>query len=369
MKKKNIKVKKGKGDISITIENNLNANNKQINHQPKAEGFIKPGVLKRRRRKKKVEDNEEINNETLQQSLQKLPPLKDVSYIKPGPVGAFKIWQNTMDSYNTTVPMNQAQQLGLVPPQLPAPPTQQALPPPPTQQALSAPPTAEKPLTLENFKQVMSMMREEQQRPPSEWGRNLVDDDDEPRMPASPTFSTMSKRNYLEDDMDFANEIENSVAEVYGLDPNDPETKETSKEVQQILNKARAGVETIQAKRLGTLHANKKMVPRGKYKDTEAYKMAYNKAYNERISKDQDDISEITEVGRTRAGKKKVQISDPSESGVTDRSRQRERERLKRELEGELEELNKQMPDFGDFENFDVDTELAKAGLTRIEEF
>jgi hypothetical protein len=354
MKKKNIKVKKGKGDISITIENNLNANNKQINHQP----------IKRRRRKKKVEDNEEINNETLKQSLQELPPLKDTSYIKPGPVGAFKIWQNTMDSYNTTVPMNQAQQLGLVPPQLPAPPTQLSLPAPPTQSAQPAPTAAENPLTLENFKQVMSMMREEQQRPPSEWGRNLVDDD-EPRMPASPTFSTMSKRNYLEDDMDFANEIENSVDEVYGLDPNDPETKETSKEVQQILNKARAGVETIQAKRLGTLHANKKMVPRGKYKDTEAYKMAYNKAYNEQISKDEDEINEDTVVGRTRAGKKKVQISDDLKSGVTDRSRQRERERLKRELE----ELNKQIPDFGDFENFDVDTELAKAGLTRIEEF
>jgi thiol-disulfide isomerase/thioredoxin len=44
--KKNIKVKKNKGDISITIENNLNANNKQINHQP----------IKRRRRKKKVEN-------------------------------------------------------------------------------------------------------------------------------------------------------------------------------------------------------------------------------------------------------------------------------------------------------------------------
>ena len=100
MKKKNIKVKKGNGDISITIENNLNANNKQINHQP----------IKRRRRKKKVEDTEEINDETLKQSLQELPPLKDVSYIKPGPVGTFKIWQNAIDSYNTTVPMNHAQQ-------------------------------------------------------------------------------------------------------------------------------------------------------------------------------------------------------------------------------------------------------------------
>jgi hypothetical protein len=90
MKKKNIKVKKGNGDISITIENNLNANNKQINHQP----------IKRRRRKKKVEDTEE----TLKQSLQQAPP-ELPSYIKPGPDGAFKIWQNTMDSYNTTVPM------------------------------------------------------------------------------------------------------------------------------------------------------------------------------------------------------------------------------------------------------------------------
>jgi hypothetical protein len=44
--KKNIKVKKGNVDISITIENNLNANNKQINHNP----------IKRRRRKKKVEN-------------------------------------------------------------------------------------------------------------------------------------------------------------------------------------------------------------------------------------------------------------------------------------------------------------------------
>ena len=328
MTKKNIKIKKNKGsNISITIENNLNANNKQINHQP----------IKRRRRKKKVENTDEINDETPQQSLQKLPPLKDVSYIKPGPVGAFKIWSDTMDSYNTTVPMNQAQQLGLVPPQLPAPPTQQALPAPPVQLALPAPPASEKPLTLENFKEVMSMIREQQQRPPASWGRELIDDDDEARMPSSPAFSTMSKPNYLEDDMDFANELENTVAEVYGLDQNDPETKETSKEVQQILNKARVGVATSQAKRLGTLHGKKKLLPENirksdsymKYKDTEAYKTSYNKAFNE-----------ITEVGRTRAEKKKVQISDPLESGVSDRSRQRERERLKREID----ELNKQMP-------------------------
>jgi hypothetical protein len=355
--KKNIKVKKGKGDISITIENNLNANNKQINHQPKAEGFIKPRVLKRRRRKKKVEDTEE----TLKQSLQELPPLKDVSYIKPGPVGAFKIWQNTMDSYNTTVPMNQAQQLGLVPPQLPVPPTQLSLPAPPTQPALP-PPEQQQMLTFDNWKRAMEMMREQQQPPPASWGRELVDDDDEPRMPTSPAFSRLSKPSDLEYDMDFANELENSIAEEYGKEVNDPEIKEVGKEMQKILNKARTGVETIQAKRLGTLHANKKWAPTGKYKDTEAYKTAYNKAYNEQISKDEDEINEDTTVGRTRAGKKKVQISDNLKSGVTDRSRQRERERFKREIE----ELNQQMPDFGDFENWNEDEELAKAGLTPI---
>jgi hypothetical protein len=119
--KKNIKVKKDNNDISITIENNLNANNKQINHQP----------IKRRRRKKKVEDTDE---ESLNEQLQLLPKLRDTSYIKPGPVGNFQIWRDNMDSYNTTITMNQAQQLGLVPPRVPP-----ALPAPPL--ALPAPPT------------------------------------------------------------------------------------------------------------------------------------------------------------------------------------------------------------------------------------
>ena len=78
-----------------------------------------------------------------------------------------------------------------------------------------------------------------------------------------------------------------------------------------------------------------------------------------------EDEDEIPVAGRTRAGKKKVQISDDLQSGVTDRSRQRESERFKREIE----ELNKQMPDLGDFENWNEEEELAKAGLTRIEEF
>ena len=344
MKKKNIKVKKGNGDISITIENNLNANNKQINHQS----------IKRKRRKKKVENNDE----TLQQSLQELPPLKDVSYIKPGPIGNFKVWRDTMDSYNTTVPMNQAQQLGLVPPRLPAPEPTSALPAPEQQQML----------TFDNWQRAMTMMREqqqplrEQQQPPVSWGRELIDDDDEPIMPASPVFSTMSRANDLEDYDDFAKDFEDSVAEVYRLENNDPDLKSAGKEVQKILNLA-------QARRLGTIHGKKKLLPENirqtefynKIKDTTAYKTAYEKAFNT-IRQPPQNFSEIQEEGPPRTLRtRSVRMSE----NVTNRSRDRERERMQREIE----QLNQQMPDFGDFENFDVDTELARAGLTRIVEF
>ena len=190
MKKKNIKIKKGNGDISITIENNLNANNKQINHQP----------IKRKRRKKKIEDTEEINKETLQQAPPELP-----SYIKPGPVGSFKIWQNTVESYNNrTVPINQVQpeqlpapeQLSLPAPPvqlalpaspvqlaLPAPPAQLALPEPPVQLALPAPPAQlalpvpeqQQGISFDNFAKFFAMMSNNQRniRAPTEWGRMM----------------------------------------------------------------------------------------------------------------------------------------------------------------------------------------------------
>ena len=279
MNKKDIKVKKSNGsNISITIENNLNANNKQINHEPK----------RRRRRTKKPDELQptDIQPTDIQPSI----PLKDTSYIKP-PVGAFKIWRNTMDSYNTTtpmdIPMNQAQQLGLVAPEpqlaLPAPPAQLALPAPPPQLALPAPP-AGPPLTMENF--MRAMMGGNQQKPPNSWGRELIDDEYN-----GPIITE------IEDDIDFANELNKSVAAVYGLDSNDPESKEVTKEVKEIVNKARVA---IQAKRLGTLHGNKKWTPRGQFKDTEAYKAAYNASFNK--------VPLIPEpiVGRTRS-----QTSEP----------------------------------------------------------
>ena len=138
MKKKNIKVKKGNSDtdISITIENNLNANNKQINNNNN-------NPIKRRR-KKKVENNDEIN------PLEELPPLTDTSYIKPGPVGAFKMLR-------------------------------------PAQPGAGAG-AGEQEISFDNFQKLLSMIMQNQRngnpvndvRPPPAWGSGLVDDDNEP---------------------------------------------------------------------------------------------------------------------------------------------------------------------------------------------
>jgi hypothetical protein len=133
MPKKNIKVKKDNHDISITIENNLNANNKQINHDP----------IKRRRRKKKVENNDEID------TLEELPTLTDTSYIKPGPVGAFQMLR-------------------------------------PAQPGAGVGAGAQE-ISFDNFQRFLAMLMENQRngnpannvRPPPAWGRGLVDDDDD----------------------------------------------------------------------------------------------------------------------------------------------------------------------------------------------
>jgi hypothetical protein len=101
MAKKQTIIKKpiGKGNISITIENNL----KNINTVP---AIVIP---KKRRRNKPPTEAENLP------PLPPLPPLKDVSYIKPGPSNNFTVWRDNLgDSYNTTIPQGQAQQMGLL---------------------------------------------------------------------------------------------------------------------------------------------------------------------------------------------------------------------------------------------------------------
>jgi hypothetical protein len=381
MKKKNIKVKKGNGDISITIENNLNANNKQINHQP----------IKRRRRKKKVEDTEEINKETLQQAPPELP-----SYIKPGPVGAFKIWQNAMDSYNTTVPMNQAQQLGLAPPQLPAPPTQLALPAPPAQLALPAP-EQQQGISFDNFTRFFTMMANNQRniRAPREWGRNLVeqpDDDDDSNddnvgsvirsVPLSPVTS-FSRRSLpptpVRQEQD--DNLNQSIASVYGVTSDDPEMPAVNEEVKKILTLTAARAQ-------GTKHGKRNIPPQGNYKDMPEYQENYNKAKQSLLP-----TPIISGPGKTR-GQKKLSIAEKLAAGRefresletanANRSFSDQTQTIStspevrkfgtgksakseaRILKDEIAAMNLSIPDFGDFENWNEEKELAKAGLKPI---
>ena len=110
----------GSGNISITIENNLRNNVKTTNVP-----YSKP--VKKKRRKKRAND---LTNEEIEEILRGgeggggaggggggggpgMPPLRDVSYIKP-PSNNFTVWRDTLDSFNTTIPMNQAQQMGLI---------------------------------------------------------------------------------------------------------------------------------------------------------------------------------------------------------------------------------------------------------------
>ena len=86
MAKKQTIIKKpnGNGNISITIENNLKNTN-----------IAQPVVKKKRRKRNKAP---EVNLPP------PIPPLKDVSYIKP-PSDRFTVWRDNLDdSFNTTIP-------------------------------------------------------------------------------------------------------------------------------------------------------------------------------------------------------------------------------------------------------------------------
>ena len=142
MAKKQTIIKKpaGTGNISITIENNL----KNTNPAP-------PPVVvkKRRRRRPKVGlSDETLTNSQIEDILRGgdgsggggfggsgggggfrggggggggsgggggFPTYRDVSYIRP-PTNNFTVWRDHMNTFNTTVPMHQAQQMGIVPP-------------------------------------------------------------------------------------------------------------------------------------------------------------------------------------------------------------------------------------------------------------
>ena len=143
-KKTIIKKPVGNGNISITIENNLKNTNPP------------PPIPKKRRRRRTTSDSAttDITNSKIEDMLRSggggratgfLPPLKDVSYIKPGPSNNFTVWRdNFNDSYNTTIPQGQAQQMGLLR-TLPTPALDQPAPLQPTASTVSTGSTQTRP--------------------------------------------------------------------------------------------------------------------------------------------------------------------------------------------------------------------------------
>jgi hypothetical protein len=246
MPKKQAIIKRSNGNISITIENNLKAT--QVAPRPE-----KP---RRRRRKPTTQTNENVDESI------PLAPLKDVSYIKP-PGNSFNVWRDTIDSFNTSIPINQAQQLGLI--TAPVPPAPPPLPPPPLP---PPPPPANNTFNIGNsegnngptWRDFNNWMMSN--RPIRRWnyGDNMLDD---PGNDEEIQFAPPPPRPQVETIPD--NVIDNL--------PNISEEQKATLKADQAEKKR-----ITNAKSAGTRHANKNKPPEGPYQNMPEYIEAYTKA-------------------------------------------------------------------------------------------
>ena len=255
MPKKQAIIKRSNGNINITIENNLKA----------TQTIPRPEKPKRRRRKPTTQTNENIDDMLRGGGAggADLPPLKDVSYIKP-PGNSLNVWRDTIDSFNTSIPINQAQQLGLItappPPAPPAPPPAPLPPPPPPANNTFNIGNSEGNNNGPTWRDFNNWMMSN--RPIRRWnyGDNMLDD---PGNDEEIQFAPPPPRPQLEIIPD--NVIDNlpNISE---------EQKETLKadqaEKKRITN----------AKSAGTRHANKNKPPEGPYQNMPEYIEAYTKA-------------------------------------------------------------------------------------------
>jgi hypothetical protein len=284
MSKKQTTIKRSNGNISITIENNLKATQTQV--------APKPEKIKRRRRRKPTTDvTQDINNEPM-------PPLKDVSYIKP-PGNSFNVWRDTIDSFNTSIPIGQAQQMGLI--MAPPPPAPALLPPPPsnntfnignsdTNRSLYDSPS------WRDFSMFMAGMTPNRGRPP----RGLVnmfdddDDDDDEYIPSSLQFAQPpqapppGQAETVEQDI-IPDNVINSIPGI------------TEEQVAGIQNNNRIAT----AKREGTKHGKRGIPKQGEYREMDEYIINYEKALNTfNIENDrQKKLEEVRKKEMFEAGK------------------------------------------------------------------
>ena len=277
-----IKKPVGNGNISITIENNL----KNTNPPP-------PPVKRRRRRTTSDSATTDITNSKIEDMLRSgggagatgfLPPLKDVSYIKPGPSNNFTVWRdNFNDSYNTTIPQGQAQQMGMLPlPKVEAPPPQ------PPQLALTAPPAADTPLTMREFE--MIMMQQGKARPGYQ---NLHDDpynEDEPMDDRYANLRPSSRIEAVEEDV--LKEAGATEEQIQNYQQQIQQHKAINTTNEQKLATAGIDPEIIKnvkkiaaIKTAGTWQGKRNIKPNGDYIDDPNFIASYNAARADRLSK------------------------------------------------------------------------------------
>ena len=277
MAKKQTIVKKpvGNGNISITIENNLKNTNPA------------PPPVKRRRRRKQLPTTDETNS-MIENMLRgggggALPPLKDVSYIKPGPINNFAVWRdNFNDSYNTTIPQGQAQQMGMLPlPKVEAPPTQLALPAPP--------PAADTPLTMREF--AMIMMQQGKARPGYQ---NLHEDPYNEDEPMEDRYANLRPSSRIEEvEADVLKEAGATEEQINNYQQQIQQHKAINTTNEQKLASVGLDPEIIQnikkiaaIKTAGTWQGKRNIKPDGPYIKDPNFIASYNAARADRLSKE-----------------------------------------------------------------------------------
>ena len=285
-KKTIIKKPVGNGNISITIENNLKNTNPPPHNTP---------VKRRRRRTTSDSATTDITNSKIEDMLRSggggsatgggfLPPLKDVSYIKPGPSNNFTVWRdNFNDSYNTTIPQGQAQQMGMLPlPKVEAPPPQ------PPQLALTAPPAADTPLTMREF--AMIMMQQGKARPGYQ---NLHDDpynEDEPMDDRYANLRPSSRIEAVEEDVlkeagateEQINNYKEQIQQHKAINTTNEQKLATAGIDPEIIK----NVKKIAAiKTAGTWQGKRNIKPNGDYITDPNFIASYNAARADRLSK------------------------------------------------------------------------------------
>ena len=287
-----IKKPAGNGNISITIENNL----KNTNPAP-------PVVKKRRRRRQPISDPTDIENAMIDNMLRGdgtsgfggvsgpsggggpggggggfrgggggggggsggggggFPTYRDVSYIRP-PTNNFTVWRDHMNSFNTTVPMHQAQQMGIVPP--------------PT---VAVPNPDNGAMTLRDF--AMFMTGNNRMTRNNALQNNDMNDDEE--------MNVITRAN---SPTSFNNIIDNSNA--------------INEEQKNIIKQEYTATAIGQVKRAGTLDGQNNRPPKSKYVNNPDlavhYLTAYNKAQTSQATQEQREAQQEVEP-RTRAQK------------------------------------------------------------------